>query len=286
MKALAKKKHSPVNKKRLSISFSTAGFSIRGALLTYAVPGKRERVLLDYSKYTYSDHIREKGKPVHMIIKKEGTNWFACVCYRIPEPQPTTCVGTIGIDRGIKTIAATSEKKLYGSTHLTKIKRKYNFLRRVLQKKGTRSAKRKLRTIRNRETRFVRNTLHTITKQISRLPYGTFALETLKKLKRNKNTDTKKSKGCRFNRMISNWSYYLFEQLLTYKLEDHGKAIKYIDPRYTSQKCHSCGKILKSNRKGSFYKCKCGYHNHADINAALNIQSLAISKEQGIVNYP
>ncbi len=44
-----------------------------------------------------------------------------------------------------------------------------------------------------------------------------------------------------------------------------------IDPKYTSQRCHNCGKVRKANRKSqSVYHCgKCDVKKNADVNAAL-----------------
>jgi len=76
------------------------------------------------------------------------------------------------------------------------------------------------------------------------------------------------------NKLLSNWSFYQFEQFLKYKAEALGKQVVYIDPHYTSQKCSKCGNTNKLSRNKSQYKClNCGYVNHADINAAINIKN-------------
>ena len=66
-----------------------------------------------------------------------------------------------------------------------------------------------------------------------------------------------------------------------------------MDPRYTSQKCFICGNIDKASRNRSRYQCvKCGYCEHADVNAAKNIRGLCTlstierSVEQVNVNQP
>jgi len=67
----------------------------------------------------------------------------------------------------------------------------------------------------------------------------------------------------------------------------------YLDARYTSQKCFNCRIIEKSNRNKSRYICsRCGYIEHADINAAKNIKTnyfLSLAEknnEQAVVNQP
>ena len=57
--------------------------------------------------------------------------------------------------------------------------------------------------------------------------------------------------------------------------------IKYfsIPPNYTSQKCSECGIIDKKSRNGELYLCiHCGYENHADKNASINIHNNGMEK--------
>lgn len=83
------------------------------------------------------------------------------------------------------------------------------------------------------------------------------------------------------------------EQFLTYKSVALGKRVGYVDARYTSKKCNRCGHINGANRKKSRFNCRaCGYHEHADLNAAYNIRDNYIlsstpgTEEQGTVNCP
>jgi IS605 OrfB family transposase len=112
------------------------------------------------------------------------------------------------------------------------------------------------------------NENHIIAKEIVALPYQHFILEKLSKM-------NKKKHGKRFNRKIANWSYYQLEQLIIYKAEAIGKKVEYVDPRFTSQRCNSCGYIARKNRNGDKFLCeKCGHEDGADVNAAKNIRDL------------
>jgi IS605 OrfB family transposase len=174
----------------------------------------------------------------------------------------------LGIDRGIYNIITTSDGFKYVANKIRAMRRKILRLKRQLQKKGTRSAKRKLVKLSGYEKRFILNINHIISKMIASLPYDIFILEDLTGIR------NKKRKGKKLNKWLSNWSFYQLEYLLKYKAEALGKTVVYVDPRNTSVKCSECGCINKKNRKGSHFHCdRCGYSDHADKNAAKNIRN-------------
>jgi len=174
----------------------------------------------------------------------------------------------LGIDRGLYNIISTSDGFRYASNLIRKVKREILFLKKQLQSKGTRSAKRKLKKLSGYERRFSLNINHNISKMLVNMSYDIFVLEDLKGIRKQK------SKGRILNKWISNWAFWQLEQLLIYKAEALGKKVVKVDARYTSQKCSCCGEIEKQNRKGSHYFCdRCGYREHADINAAKNIRN-------------
>lgn len=57
-------------------------------------------------------------------------------------------------------------------------------------------------------------------------------------------------------------------------LSKFGIRVSLVNPRYTSQTCSKCGHIDSNSRNSRQFKCtKCGYENHADINASINIKN-------------
>ncbi|EQD26062.1 IS605 family transposase OrfB, partial [mine drainage metagenome] len=118
-----------------------------------------------------------------------------------------------------------------------------------------------------RERRFVLDTNHVISKKMVELPFDVFALEELETSKMRK-----KKNGRRFNKMLGSWSPYQLEQFIEYKANDRKKSVVYVNPKYTSQKCSSCGYINRNNRHGSEFHClNCNFELHADLNASRNI---------------
>lgn len=75
---------------------------------------------------------------------------------------------------------------------------------------------------------------------------------------------------------LKNWTYYDLQQKIKYKAEAAGIEVRFVDPKYTSQRCSKCGYIAKENRPkksdwAEFRCVKCGFTTNADYNAALNI---------------
>ncbi len=188
---------------------------------------------------------------------------------------------SLGIDRGVNNILVCSNNLFYNSKKLKKIKGKYQYLRAVLQKKGTKSAKRHLKSISRKETRFVSDTNHRLSKWIADSDFKVFVLEDLKDMKHKKN-------GRRFNKKLGNWSFKQFETYLKYKAEERQKVVLSVNPKYTSQTCSKCRYKDKLNRKGSNFKCvHCKYELHADLNASRYIAEIGKSEfSRLLVNQP
>ncbi|WUJ69968.1 transposase [Kribbella soli] len=57
------------------------------------------------------------------------------------------------------------------------------------------------------------------------------------------------------------------------RLEDKAPGrVERIHPAYTSQTCSRCGHCVPGNRESQAFRCRsCGYRDHADVNAAINI---------------
>ncbi len=183
-------------------------------------------------------------------------------------------IKVMGVDRGIRNMAVLSNNIFFNSAQLKDVKGRYRYNRKKLQHAGTRSAHLKLKELSGRERRFVQNTNHAISKQIVNFPFDVIALEDLGSARMR----TKRN-GRRFNRKLGSWSPHHLEQFIEYKAQERNKSVVYVNPRYTSQRCSSCGYVHKDNRKGSVFRClKCGFELHADLNASRNIEVLGKSE--------
>lgn len=180
--------------------------------------------------------------------------------------------GFLGVDMGIVNIAATSDGTVYSGTHLNHVRNKNLRLRRKLQQKGTKSAKRLLKKRSGREARFARDVNHCISKKLvteaERTGRG-IAIEDLEGIRAR--ARSRKPQRVALN----SWSFHQLGQFTLYKGRRAGVPVIYVDPAYTSQQCSHCGNIDKNNRKQQAkFACTnpdCGLVEHADLNAARNI---------------
>lgn len=160
-----------------------------------------------------------------------------------------------------------------------------------MQSKGTKSAKRKLKKLRQRVTRFRADCDHVVSRRIvdSVEPGTTIVVENLTEIRTNG-----KRRGPQQRRQFHQWPFKRLRELLTYKAEAKGCNVVGIDPRHTSQTCSKCGYQHKLNRKSqSLFKCRsCNYQLNADLNGGRNIAlkylaSAGISGAGGLsVNQP
>ena len=275
----------PKKKPYSAVRYDVRTIALRGNLLTFSGPGKRIRTMIDLPSFfqKYKSWVMKSGTIGYDKFRKQIK---VSLIFEAPTPQVVQGDRIVGIDRGLYNIVVLSDGQVFSSQQVRKQKRKFLHVKRQLQAKGTRSAKRLLRKRSGREKRFSLNINHVISKWLSNLSYDIFVLEDLTGI-------GKKNKGRKMNGWLSNWTFYQLEQFLTYKAASLGKQVVFVDARYTSQKCSNCGETHKDSRNKSQYHCvSCGYFDHADHNAALNIRSNYIISaaekpaEQAFVNEP
>ena len=192
-----------------------------------------------------------------------------------PQTTPHEINKIVGIDLGINFLATTYDS--YGKTTFyngkpIKAKRgHYKILRKQLQECGTKSAKRRVKSIGSRENRYVSDINHQITKALVD-KYGTNTLFVLEDLTNVRNSTEKVNIN---NRYVSvSWAFYQFRELLEYKAKMNGSIVIAVNPKYTSQQCPKCGHIEKSNRdkKNHIFCCKnCSYQSNDDRIGAMNL---------------
>ena len=70
---------------------------------------------------------------------------------------------------------------------------------------------------------------------------------------------------------INDAGWYQFRVWLEYFGKVFGRITIAVNPAYTSQKCSSCGTVVKKSLSTGTHICQCGCRLDRDHNAALNI---------------
>jgi len=247
------------NLKRQTVSIWTVADKRRQTIPF--VCGERQRRLLS-SRQGESDLVFRNGQ------------FYLLVTCNVDEPTPDDVDAVLGVDLGITNIAADSDGEQYSGAQAERVRQRYQRRRDALQSVGTKSAKRRLKTISGKQRRFQSNTNHTIAQRLVRKAKDSargIALEDLTHIRQR--TTVRKSARAKH----SNWSFNQLRRYIWYKAQMCGVRVLLVDPRSTSQACNRCGTVDKRNRpdQATFRCVGCGHTNRADVNAACNIRDRA-----------
>ena len=244
------------------------------------------------------------GKPVRAVVRKVAGKWYATICYAVKAPEIADNGVTAGVDMNVRQVAVVTTEDEEEIIHApdtrpnggsrrrrscprqqklaldTKIKRAQRQLARQ-QEGSRRSAKTKSRLQRlERKRADVRRNWHHQTSRRIADQASTVVVEDL-----NTEGMTRSAKGTAecpgknvrakagLNRGIQATGWRGLKQMLQYK----AREVIEVDPAYTSQRCHACGKVDAASRNDRDYTCvACGHADHADLNAARNILASGI----------
>jgi IS605 OrfB family transposase len=199
----------------------------------------------------------------------------------VPELTPTDINRVMGVDVGQRYIAVaadTRNKTQFFSGKMVRHKAaRYVKARKSLQRKGTRSATRRLVALSGRERRFIADTNHCIANQVV-TPSTLIGLENLTHIRERTRPKRKGKKASKKQRRANNnkarWSFAQLHGFIDYKAVLKGSLAVKVPAHYTSQACPCCGHTSRENRpnKGLTFICQqCGYTLHADLIGARNV---------------
>ncbi len=276
VKAL-KFKFKPKKSENSGIRYDKRLFSLRGEQLTLSSINGRIKTIVKFPEWCRETVREGKIQGIQLCWNKRKKQFTVNFVFSLLDIKPKVDGVVVGLDRGLINLVTSSEGEIFGGKEVRKNQRKFLFLKKRLSAKGTHSAKKLLKKLSGKGQRFSREVNHIIAKKLaSRSEVKTYAIEDLTAIRRQR-------RGRKMNKLLSSWAFKQFESFLAYKCKAKGISIEVVSAAYTSQKCSSCGNILKSNRQGGRYSCKkCGYKGHADINAACNIRDRWITREAQI----
>lgn len=239
-----------------------------------------------------SSPLLPKGKLVAVRLTKRGRRIIANLSYEVEMPEWAKTGAMVGLDMGIANRITTSDgERIEGvKTDRRKVRR---YQRAMARRRQGSVRFRSARALMAREEERVRirsrNTVHRETTRLIR-QYDLVAVEDLpiKSLVRSaRGTAEEPGKNVAqktgLNRRIHEQTWGLIRSQLAYKAEWAGKQLVAVDARFTSQTCSQCGVVDNASRKSqSVFRCRsCGYEQHADVNAAVNILGRAIEHLRG-----
>ncbi|MFB0545177.1 MAG: transposase, partial [Asgard group archaeon] len=160
--------------KATNITFSyKRDFSINKKELSITTLDGRKKYKI--ANYDYAEQYFDgswKYLASKLVKHKDDSYYFHLSCGKeIEEPDITKASNFMGVDVGINylAVATTTDKKknrFFSGGEIKNIRKIFSKQRERLQKKGTRSAKRMLKHLSEREKRFMRNVNHVVSKKV------------------------------------------------------------------------------------------------------------------------
>lgn len=267
------KKKFKCEKKQLSMSLDKRLYSRLTPTsidLSGAVAWKR-RTTVKFKMYGKFQELASQFPMKDPSIFMSDGRLFLGVPFEIPV-KPVVEESCLGVDLGIKRFFTTSDGVAIKTTKLNALKRRIRYNKRVLQskKKISHSARTKLKKLSHRERNINKEYTHQLVNELLKTDRTVIVLENLTGLKQKTSRTKEGYKKKRHNNMISQVSFYMFKDILTYKALLKGKKVATVSPTYTSQTDCMTGK-RDGTRQGTRYYSVSGKVYDADWNAAINI---------------
>ncbi len=210
------------------------------------------------------------------LMYRKGEFYLNAVC-DVPEEKEFEPKDILGVDFGIVQIVSDSDGAQFSGKQIEKVRQTFAHRRRNLQRKQTKSAKRKLKQLAGKQSRFQKNENHMISKRLVEKAKHTqraISLEDLKEIRSR--IRVRKAHRHRLN----NWAFADLRNKIEYKARLNGVKVIVVNPKNTSLTCSECHFVSKSNRQSqSRFVCQqCGFADNADSNASRNIRERATVK--------
>jgi putative transposase len=256
---------------------------------------------------------KEYQRPASLHISIHAGRWHVSFNYddNIPEPTDQDITAwrmpfdeaqlrtmTVGLDRGLAILVATSDGQAFDFSPVQKARLDPNTLskkrgqrrqaRRTQGSKGWIKAKRRVARYRRYGADVRRDVAHKTSHTLANTPQNPlFVFEALKV-----ENLTARARGCieepgknvrqkaGLNRRILASMWGQTKVFLQYKVRRQGKLCIDVPPHDSSQECAACGHIHKDNRRlqAEFVCQRCGHSDNADRNASKVIAQRGVTR--------
>jgi putative transposase len=246
-----------------SLHYPQAGFSLSDKLK-----------VTPFGEIKIVQHRSIEGTIKTLALKRESSGkWYAILTVEESPmvPRINACP-EVGIDVGLKCFARLSnDERISNPRHFNKYQDRLTRVQREVsrKKKGSRNRNKAKKTVAiiHEKIQNARNDfLHkTSTRLVN--DYSMIALEKL---------DVQEMMGDGLGKSIGDAGWARFATLLSYKAENAGSKIVFVNPAGTTKTCHRCGHVQDMPLEERIYNCPdCGLTMDRDLNAAKNILARA-----------
>jgi len=263
----------PVFRTRGTITYDERILSFKGLdRVSLTTLEGRQLIPIVFGEYQGERFDRIKGQ-VDLVYSAGQFHLYASI--KVPQDPQIEVKDFLGVDLGIVNIATDSDGTTHSGATVETVRKRLLEHRKALQRCGSKSAKRRLKTIRTREANFRRNENHRISNAIvakAKTDGVGVALEELAGI----TSDMTRFRREQRSRMRG-WRFAQLRGFITYKAVRVGVPVVLVEPASTSRTCSGCGHCQKQNRKNrnDFVCVHCGFSLAADHNAAINIKTRA-----------
>src|SRR5712691_2141056 len=227
------------------------------------------------------------------LLYREGDAWYVVfACEVAHEPLQESCEA-VGVDLGLLHFATLSDgSTIENPRYYRKAEKRLERLQQALSRKKHGSSRRRkagkqVAKAHRKVSNHRRDFLHKASRKLVNA-YRTLVFEELDYANMSKRPKPKQDENGKYlpngaaakgglNKSIVDAGWGMFQQFCTYKAENAGRHVLFVDPRHTSQVCSGCGTVKKKELSERWHSCQCGTELDRDHNAALNILALGRS---------
>jgi len=239
------------------------------------VDGKRV-VLPRCGSVKMREQLRFSGQVLSATVSRMADGWYVTLLVDTEDRlEAKMNHGTVGVDLGVKSLAVLSTGEVIPSLkpHRAAHKRLVRLSRSLSRKKkgsaNRAKAKAKLTRLHQRIANIREDALHKLSTRLV-TEFEAIGIEDLNVSGMLRNR--------RLARSIADAGFAEFRRQLEYKAWMTGAAVYVADRFFPSSKtCSACGTINDLTLADRIYECGCGNVIDRDLNAAINLKSLAAS---------
>ena len=247
---------------KVSIRYNAPrSFSFKNNILSIGTINGRVKIPISIPEYAL-EYFKDWNLVESLLTQSKDKHYFTFTFSQENPIASNQHSEVLGVDLGVNNLAVTSQNIFYGNK-IKSLRKRRDRLVSIIQSKGTKGSRKKLKRLSGTWRRFMRFTNHNISASIvSSLKSGdVVVMEDLSGIRIS----------ARYNKWVHKWAFYELQKFIEYKALGKGIRVVYVNPAYTSKECNRCfGR--NTVRHSGFQECKdCGHTINSDINGARNI---------------